>query len=125
MADVVVEEDLDDVLVSRVQQQQLPRAAALVARLPERVVVPDGVRPAQSSTSGLSQHHSKGTCMAHTPRRSSLHAQCMLELTTFSTAYNRQLTQSPSAESRAQLGACVLIHPEGAHPKTCGLQREG
>ena len=46
MADVVVEEDLDDVLVSRVQQQQLPRSAALIARLPEGVVIPDGICPA-------------------------------------------------------------------------------
>ena len=47
MAYVVIEEDLDDVFVSRVQQQQLPGTAALVARLPERVVVPDCVCPAR------------------------------------------------------------------------------
>lgn len=47
MANVVIEEDLDGVLVAGVYQQQLPRAAALVARLPKAVEIPDRKRPAR------------------------------------------------------------------------------
>lgn len=54
MADVVIKEDLDDVLVGRIQQQQLSRAAALVAALPERVVVPKRICPVQHELSSYS-----------------------------------------------------------------------
>jgi hypothetical protein len=54
VADVVIKEDLDDVLVGRIQQQQLPRAAALVAALPERVVVSERVCPGQHELSSYS-----------------------------------------------------------------------
>ncbi len=49
MADVVVEENLDRVAVSSIKQQQLARAAALIAALPERVVVPDCKCPAHTN----------------------------------------------------------------------------
>lgn len=82
VANIVIEEYLDGVLVVRIQQQQLPRPAALVAALPEGIVVPNCVCPAATTISGhvpevlaiFTQFHERIQMVpsVHTPQKSCL-----------------------------------------------------